>query len=69
MKFTTNDNYLFDELLLILKLFYSAKEIEQCKEQINQEITLDFNTLHNTISIVGEKPFSHSKQLFYQNKN
>ncbi len=61
MKFTTNDNYLFDELLLILKLFYSAKEIEQCKEQINQEITLDFNTLHNTISIVGEKPFSHSK--------
>lgn len=67
INFVTNDNKLNDELLLILKLFYSSKEIETLNLQINQKITQDFNNLHNTISIATDKLFSHSKTTVLTN--
>lgn len=53
MQLICSDVSLYDELLLIVKLFYSNSELETLNMQINQEISLVSCVLHNTITITN----------------
>ena len=65
MQLVCNDNKLYSELILIVKLFYSNHELENLNIQINQEISLISNCLHNTVTITNNKQtlFNNSVNL------
>ncbi len=54
MVLLTNDDKLYDELLLVVKLFYTPEQIESLNISINHSYQLNNDVLRNTIAITGE---------------
>ena len=63
MQLVTNDTALYDELLLVVKLFFTPKQFQTEQVIINQQIMLENNLLHNTIQISGCKQTSYTKTI------
>ncbi len=59
MILNTNDNKLHDELVLVLKLFYTPDEIQDNDLVINHNYTLNGNNLSNNITL--STGYSHSR--------
>lgn len=61
MTLKTNDEKLYDELMLVLKLFYTKEEIETAKNIISHTIDIDYENITNTITINGKKCHTFSR--------
>lgn len=61
MTLKTNDEKLYDELMLVLKLFYTKEEIDNAKNDIFHTIEIDYKTITNIISVNGKKSHTFSR--------
>ncbi|MBR4745226.1 MAG: coproporphyrinogen dehydrogenase HemZ, partial [Clostridia bacterium] len=68
----TNDEKLYDELLLIVKLFYDEKSFQSCDLKISHSYSLNDNILTNYVNISGLFDNNHAridKLLSYMQKD
>lgn len=61
MTLKTNDEKLYDELILVLKLFYTKEEIETAKNVIIHTIDINYENITNIITINGKKCHTFSR--------
>ena len=61
MTLTTNDQKLYDELLLIVKLFFNNDEIEKNNFIIEHNINIDYDTITNFVKITNKKCHTFSR--------
>lgn len=69
MQLITNDEKLYDELLLIVKLFYTSKQFDSTDLNINHKYVLDNCKITNNVTISGMHSFSHSREDFIDSKS
>ena len=61
MVFKTNDEKLYDELMLVVKLFYTKEEIENANISIKHTIDLSYDAITNTINVTNNKCHTFSR--------